>query len=186
MKVIIGLGNIGKEYEKTRHNAGFIAIDLLLEKYKYNSIKEEFNSLVYTSIINNQKVLFVKPLTFMNNSGLAVRQIINFYKIDLNDLIVIHDDKDLNISRIQFKKDGSSAGHNGIKSIINNLNTQDFYRLRIGINKPANQWKIVDWVLSKFNDDELNLLKESFNNKSEFVNDFTNNKTFTYLMNKYN
>ncbi|QVK01907.1 aminoacyl-tRNA hydrolase [Mycoplasma mycoides subsp. capri] len=186
MKVIIGLGNIGKEYEKTRHNAGFIAIDLLLEKYNYSSVKQEFNSLIYTTMINNQKVLLVKPLTFMNNSGIAVRQIINFYKIDLNDLIIIHDDKDLNISRIQFKKDGSSAGHNGIKSIINNLQTQNFYRLRIGVNQVPKEWKIVDWVLSKFSDEDLNLLKQSFIDKIEFINDFTNNKTFIYLMNKYN
>ncbi|WFQ90534.1 aminoacyl-tRNA hydrolase [Mycoplasma feriruminatoris] len=186
MKVIVGLGNIGKQYEKTRHNAGFIAIDLLLEKYSYSLVKQEFDSLIYTTMINNQKVLLVKPLTYMNNSGIAVRQILNFYKIDLNDLIIIHDDKDLNISRIQFKKDGSAAGHNGIKSIINNLNTQSFYRLRIGVNQVPKEWKIVDWVLSKFSDEELNLLKQTFINKIDFINDFTNNKSFIYLMNKYN
>ncbi|MBY7704799.1 aminoacyl-tRNA hydrolase [Vibrio harveyi] len=114
-----------------------MAIDILLDKYGYNSVKQEFNAQVYTSIINNQKVLFVKPLTYMNNSGIAISQIMHYYKISLKDLIVIHDDKDLNVERIQFKKSGSAAGHNGIKSIIQHLSTQDFYRLRIGINPPA-------------------------------------------------
>ncbi|AJM71571.1 aminoacyl-tRNA hydrolase [Mycoplasma yeatsii] len=187
MKLIVGLGNPGREYEITRHNAGWIAIDILLDKYGYNSVKQEFNSQVYTSIINNQKVLFVKPLTYMNNSGIAISRIMHYYKISLKDLIVIHDDKDLNIERIQFKKSGSAAGHNGIKSIIQHLSTQDFYRLRIGINPPAQGWKIVDWVLSKFSNDEILAIKNTISQNADFINDFIDdNKTFLQIMNKYN
>ncbi|SYV94812.1 peptidyl-tRNA hydrolase, partial [Mycoplasma putrefaciens] len=140
MKLIVGLGNPGKQYQSTRHNAGWIVLDILLERYGYNSVRQEFNSEIYTSLVGNEKVLFVKPLTFMNNSGIAIFQIMNYYKININDLIVIHDDKDLSISRLQFKKTGSAAGHNGIKSIIQHLSTQDFYRLRIGIDSPRDGW----------------------------------------------
>ncbi|AEM68438.1 aminoacyl-tRNA hydrolase [Mycoplasma putrefaciens] len=186
MKLIVGLGNPGKQYQSTRHNAGWIVLDILLERYGYNSVRQEFNSEIYTSLVGNEKVLFVKPLTFMNNSGIAIFQIMNYYKININDLIVIHDDKDLSISRLQFKKTGSAAGHNGIKSIIQHLSTQDFYRLRIGIDSPRDGWKIIDWVLSKFSDNDLLSIKNLVQQKSDFVIDFVENKSFLYIMNKYN
>ncbi|AGJ91100.1 aminoacyl-tRNA hydrolase [Mycoplasma putrefaciens] len=186
MKLIVGLGNPGKQYQSTRHNAGWIVLDILLERYGYNSVRQEFNSEIYTSLVGNEKVLFVKPLTFMNNSGIAIFQIMNYYKININDLIVIHDDKDLSISRLQFKKTGSAAGHNGIKSIIQHLSTQDFYRLRIGIDSPRDGWKIIDWVLSKFSDSDLLSIKNLVQQKSDFVIDFVENKSFLYIMNKYN
>ncbi|KAF5295814.1 hypothetical protein FQA39_LY12987 [Lamprigera yunnana] len=109
MKLVVGLGNPGK------------------------NVKEEHSSIIYTSTVDKEKVLFVKPQTFMNNSGFAVTAILNYYKIDIKDLIIIHDDKDFEIGKNQFKIGGSSAGHNGIKSIIEQLGTQDFKRLRIGI-----------------------------------------------------
>jgi PTH1 family peptidyl-tRNA hydrolase len=133
MKLIVGLGNPGKEYEKTRHNAGFIAIDLLLEKYGYQKAKEEFESEIFFSEVKGEKVYFVKPQTYMNNSGIAIRQIMDYYKIPLEDFIVIYDEKDFPVGKQQFKFQGSSAGHNGVKSIMQHLKTESFKRIRIGI-----------------------------------------------------
>ncbi|WP_026389323.1 aminoacyl-tRNA hydrolase [[Acholeplasma] multilocale] len=186
MKLIVGLGNPGREYERTRHNAGWIAIDLLLDKYGFVNQKEEHQSVIYFSTINGEKVLFAKPQTFMNNSGDAVRAIMEYYKIDKNDVIIIHDEKDFPIAKNQFKFKGSAAGHNGIKSIIQYLNGEEFKRLRIGIGAPEPGWKIIDWVLSKIKDDELADMKHSIALSLDFVNDWTREEGFNKIMSKYN
>jgi PTH1 family peptidyl-tRNA hydrolase len=133
MKLVVGLGNPGKAYEKTRHNAGFIAVDLLLEKYGYSSTKEEFDSQLFLSEVNGEKVYFMKPQTYMNSSGVAIRKFLDFYKLDVSEIIVLYDDKDFPVGKQQFKFRGSGSGHNGIKSIIQNLKTENFNRIRIGI-----------------------------------------------------
>ena len=146
MKLIVGLGNPEKKYDNTRHNIGFMVLDNYLGKVDY---KSKFNGLYYEKNINNEKVIFLKPQTYMNNSGLSVFEFVNFYKISLKDILIIQDDLDLDIGMIKFKFNSSSGGHNGIKSIINCLGSQEFSRLKIGIN---NEYKkdTIDFVLSKF------------------------------------
>ena len=155
MKLIVGLGNPGKEYLKTRHNIGFTIVDNFFSDANW---QEKFDGLVSNKIIGNEKVLFFKPLTYMNNSGIAVSKIINYYNIDLDNLLIIHDDLDLPFGVYKIKYDSSSGGHNGIKSIINQLNSQKFWRLKIGISNPKANVK--EYVTGNFNLNEQKAIKE--------------------------
>jgi len=186
MKLVVGLGNPGKAYEKTRHNAGFIAIDLLLEKYGYSSAKEEFDSHIFLSEVSGEKVYFMKPQTYMNNSGIAIKKFLDFYKLNISEIIVIYDDKDFPVGKQQFKFRGSGAGQNGIKSIIQHLKTEDFNRIRIGIGARPEKWSLPDWVLSKFSKKELETLKESFIKVEDFLVDWIKEKNFDKIMSIYN
>ena len=163
MKLIVGLGNPGKKYENTRHNIGFFILD---------------------SYLKDEDVIFIKPTTFMNLSGVAVSYYKNFYKISLNDILIIHDDMDLEIGSIRLKKDSSSGGHNGIKNIIDNLNSKDFLRLKIGISKP--EYDVIDYVLSKFSSQEIALINEKLSTIYNIIDDFIKNENVERLMNKYN
>jgi len=135
MKLIIGLGNPGKEYEKTRHNAGFLAVDKIIENFQFSifNFQLKFNAEISQGIINNEKVISVKPQTFMNGSGQAVKAIADYYKIKPEDIIVIHDDLDIPLGKYKISKGKSSAGHKGVQSIIDLLGTKNFTRIRIGI-----------------------------------------------------
>lgn len=185
-KLIVGLGNPGMQYEQTRHNAGFIAIDVLLQNYKIIKIKNDFNAILYFTDIQGEKVIFAKPQTYMNLSGEAVLNILNFYKISTNDLIVLYDDKDTPLSFLRFREQGSSGGHNGIKSIIKLLGTQQFNRVRIGINPPLEGYKISDWVLSKMSEIEIDKIKASIEKVSDFLNQFILENDFKKIMSKFN
>ncbi len=168
MKLIIGLGNPGKKYEKTRHNIGFMVLDELhteLEKHGINewSLSKKFNAVVAGCTIGDQKIILAKPMTYMNASGHAVQVIGQFYKATLNDLIVVHDDKDLKLGDIKVQRDRGHAGHNGIKSIIECLKSQNFTRVRVGI-APENEKKMSDvpkFVLGKFGLTERGKVKET-------------------------
>lgn len=171
MKLIIGLGNPGKKYETTRHNAGFMVIDHFWKKNKelFNfsnwQTEKNFQAEIAEGFFNNEKVILAKPQTFMNASGNAVQPLMHFYKIPPLDLIVIHDDLDLEFGKIKVQKDISSAGHNGIKSIIEKLGTQNFWRVRVGIGKKnkAHQGETANFVLNRFSLLEkikLNKIKE--------------------------
>ncbi|QHX37073.1 aminoacyl-tRNA hydrolase [Spiroplasma sp. BIUS-1] len=184
-KLIVGLGNPGSNYLQTRHNAGFIAIDVLLEKYGFQKKTEDFKAEIYFSNIKGEKVLFVKPQTFMNLSGEAVISIMNYYKIEVKDFIVLYDDKDLELSKVRFRDNGSAGGHNGIKNIISHLKTENFNRLKIGIGAPG-QYKIVDWVLSKMSSEEIDLIKEKIIKIASFVEDFILDENLKKIMNKFN
>ncbi|AUF83237.1 aminoacyl-tRNA hydrolase [Mesoplasma syrphidae] len=186
MKMVVGLGNPGKEYSKTRHNIGWIAIDLFLEKYGFSVQKNEHHAEVFFSNIKGEKVLFVKPQTYMNKSGIAVRELIEYYKISKNDVIIMHDEKDFPITKNQFKIQGSAAGHNGIKSIIQYLSGEDFKRFRIGVGSPEPGWKIVDWVLSKFTDAELEEITLSIAKSLNFLSEWNDDQDFNKIMSKYN
>lgn len=179
MKLIVGLGNPEKKYDNTRHNIGFMVLDNYLGKVDY---KSKFNGLYYEKNINNEKVIFLKPQTYMNNSGLSVFEFVNFYKISFKDILIIHDDLDLDIGMIKFKFNSSSGGHNGIKSIINCLGSQEFSRLKIGIN---NEYKkdTIDFVLSKFSKKDIEKL--DFDKINNAINDFLSND-INYVMNIYN
>ena len=162
MKLIIGLGNPGKDYQNTRHNVGFLILDNYLGNVDW---KEKFNALYFEKRINSEKVIFVKPLTFMNLSGNAVVKYVNYYNVNIDDILVIQDDLDLPFSTYKLKKNSSAGGHNGIKSIINCLGSQDFLRLKIGVsNNKSIDTK--DYVLGRFSKEEkdkLDSLQKIFN-----------------------
>ncbi|WP_338955295.1 aminoacyl-tRNA hydrolase [Spiroplasma endosymbiont of Polydrusus cervinus] len=158
MKLIVGLGNPGKEYTYTRHNIGFLAVDKLVHKFNLTKPKNSFNVFLWETTIKNEKVFFCQPQTFMNLSGVAVSQIKQFYKLSYEDIIVIYDDKDLPFNAIKLKKNGSSAGHNGIKDLIQKLGSDNFYRIRLGIGKDA-QIPTRNWVLGKFPPAQLTVLE---------------------------
>ena len=169
MKLIVGLGNPGKEYDNTRHNIGFMILDNYLGDVKYT---EKFDGLIYEKNYNGEKVIFLKPQTFMNNSGMSVVKVVNYYNIDVHDILIIHDDLDLDFNTIKIKSNSSSGGHNGIKSIINNLGSQEFDQFKFGI---SNEYKnnIIDFVLGKFSKEELSNIDYSYLNKviDTYIND---------------
>lgn len=158
MKLIVGLGNPEKKYDNTRHNIGFMILDKYLSDANY---KEKFNGLYIEKNIKNEKVIFLKPLTYMNNSGFCVEKFVNFFKIKIDDILVIHDDLDLDFGKFRLKKNSSSGGHNGIKSIIQCLGTNEFSRLKIGINNSQKE-NVIDFVLGKFSKEELSFLNNNY------------------------
>lgn len=181
MKLIVGLGNPGKEYDKTRHNVGFMILDNYLQGELWSN---KFNAKYCTRLINNEKVIFVKPETYMNNSGLAVEQFVKYFNIDINNILIIQDDLDEEIGRYKLKTNSSSGGHNGIKSIISALNSKDFARLKIGIKN--NQKKdVIDFVLGKFSKDEMNVLNKNMSIFNEIIESFVING-IDKTMNVYN
>ena len=155
MYIIVGLGNPGSKYDKTRHNMGFDVIDALVTEYRIPQSGVKFHSMVGSGIIGGEKVLLMKPLTYMNLSGNAVREAVDFYKIDPEtELLVISDDIDLEPGRIRIRKQGSAGGQNGMKHIIEKLGTDKFTRIRVGTGAKPAGWDLADWVLSRFGKDE--------------------------------
>lgn len=157
MKLIVGLGNPGKKYEKTRHNVGFLVLEALHETLKSEHISpwehsKKFQAEIAGATIHNEKVILAKPQTFMNESGVSVAAIANFYKMNSTDIIVVHDDKDIPLGEIKVQEDRGSAGHNGIKSIIEHIGGKNFFRIRVGVanENTAKMENIADFVLSKF------------------------------------
>lgn len=171
MKLIVGLGNPGKEYEKTRHNVGFMVLDYFPGN---NFDGEKFNAEYKKTKINDENVLFIKPLTYMNLSGEAVIKYVNFYKIDIKDILVIQDDLDLETGTIRIKYKSSSGGHNGIKSIIDNLGTDEIPRLKIGISNNKNM-DTKDYVLNKFSGEELEIIDKQLPLIKEIIENFISN-----------
>lgn len=181
MKLIVGLGNPGKEYENTRHNIGFMVVDKYLDNPTWQSkFKAKFTSL----IINDEKVLFVKPETYMNLSGESIRDFVNFYKIKIDDILIIHDDLDLPFGTYRLKTNSSSGGHNGIKSIINCLGTNSFARLKIGISHNANG-DTKDFVLGKLSKEQLESLDSLYPKFNNIINAFLK-ENINKVMNDYN
>ena len=183
MKLIVGLGNPGNEYNNTRHNIGFYYLDLFAKKYNL-TFKEKFNGLYSKTIINNEDVILLKPLTYMNLSGECVIKFVNYFKIGSNDILVIHDDLDIEIGLIKLKQNGSSGGHNGIKNIILNLETENFKRLKIGISK-NNLYDTKDYVLGNISKEDKNTLDNLYKELCGVVDDYFHME-FPDLMNKYN
>lgn len=152
MYLIVGLGNPGMQYERTRHNIGFDAVELISERYNIKINREKFKGMYGEGIIGEEKVLLLKPLTFMNLSGESVEQASSFYKIPPENIIIFHDDVSLDTGRVRIREKGSSGGHNGLKSIIACLNSQEFIRVKIGVGAPKED--MVSHVLGKLNEDE--------------------------------
>ena len=168
MFIIVGLGNPGKEYENTRHNAGFNSIDVLADKYNINIREAEHKALVGKGYIEGQKVILVKPQTYMNNSGEAVREITDYYKVDPeSELIVLYDDISLPVGALRIRDKGSAGGHNGIKSIIQHLGTQVFLRIKVGVGDKNPNMDLVNHVLGHFDKDDSAVMKESFAKAAE-------------------
>lgn len=161
MFVIVGLGNPGKNYEKTRHNAGFMAIDAIADKYGISVKEKKHKALCGTGVIEGQKVLLVKPQTYMNLSGESVGEILNFYKLDPEEeMLVIFDDISLAPGNIRIRKKGSAGGHNGIKSLIAHTGTQGFMRIKVGVGEKPKGWDLADYVLGHFSEDDTKKLEE--------------------------
>lgn len=185
MKLIAGLGNPGKKYDQTKHNTGFMALDHYLNKNNLDLDKDKFEGLWTKQKINGEDVIFLEPQTFMNDSGKSIAQVANFFKIAPEYILVIHDDMDMPIGKIRIRANGKSGGHNGIKSIMACLGTNNFNRLKIGIRHPRKE-SVVSWVLSPFNDEQQKLMDAAFDVSENIINDFIKGKNAQYLMNQYN
>lgn len=161
--IVVGLGNIGKQYEHTRHNAGFLAIDYIAEKYGARIDRVKFHAMVGECNIGGARVLLMKPTTLMNNSGIAVGEAAAFYKIPPERVLVLHDEISFDVGKLRIRRKGSAGGHNGLKSIIARLPGEDFPRIKIGIGqKPNPEYDLADWVLGKMPDSDLKTLAERF------------------------
>ena len=161
MFVIVGLGNPGKKYENTRHNAGFIAIDALANKYGISVTEKKHKALCGSGVIEGVKVLLVKPQTYMNLSGESVHEVLDFYKLNPEEeMLVIYDDISLAPGNIRIRRKGSAGGHNGIKSLIAHAGTQDFMRIKVGVGEKPSGWDLADYVLGHFSQDDLTKLNE--------------------------
>ena len=186
MVIIVGLGNPGKQYEMTRHNAGFMAIDALSEKYGIDVLEKKHKAIIGKGVIDGQKVILAKPQTFMNSSGESVRELVDYYKPDIeNELIIIYDDITLDVGGLRVRKKGSAGGHNGMKSIIAHLGDENFKRIRVGIGEKPQRMDLADWVLGHFKKEDIDPLKESLDNAINAVSMILAGET-DEAMNKYN
>lgn len=184
MKLIVGLGNPGKKYESTRHNMGFMAVDLLSDQAQIDVDKEVFHGLMGRGKIYDEDVILFKPTTFMNLSGTAVQEVVHYFKIALEDIVVIYDDMALVPGVIRLRKEGSSGGHKGMQNIIDCLSTDQIKRIRIGIGE-SGEWDTIDFVLSKPLKDEMPLIEEAIANAVRAVKEMLKSD-FDRAMNKYN
>lgn len=184
MKLIIGLGNPGKQYEFTRHNAGFLMVDYFANENNFEIKKFKNKALTAETNIGGEKVIFVKPQTFMNLSGESVREIVNFYKVDTKDILVIYDDISLPLGRLRIRAKGTDGGHNGIKNIIYQLKTDEFPRVKIGVSGNGDK-PLVDYVLGAFSKSDLEVLKEIAKINMDIIKTFVEYDV-TVAMNKFN
>ena len=168
MLLFVGLGNPTPDSENNRHNVGFKIIDAINKKFSLSKQKPKFKGLLTTGNIEGEKIYAIKPLTFMNNSGICIRELIEYFKFDAEDVIVFHDDLDVEFGKIKSKFGGSSAGHNGIASIDKFIG-KEYSRVRIGIGKPKNDMEIADYVLQNFNEDESVGIEKTLNNITESI-----------------
>lgn len=184
MKLIVGLGNPGREYENTRHNCGFKVIEKLENELNSVCNQVKFKGLYTKCRYKGEDVILLKPQTFMNLSGESIIQVMNFFKMNVSDVLVIYDDLDTKVGNIRLRKNGSAGGHNGIKSIISHLHTQEFYRIRVGIDR-VKEIPIVDYVLGKFPKAQEKEFDVAFTNAAKAAMLFIEGK-FEQAMNEYN
>jgi len=169
LSVVIGLGNPGTRFENTRHNVGFDAVDRLSRKHNIAITKVKHKAVIGDGVIEGHRVLLVKPQTFMNLSGESVREIIEWYKVPVKNIIIIYDDIDLPVGKIRIRPKGSSGTHNGMRSVIYQIQSDDFPRIRIGVDKPPQGWELADFVLSKFSPDERKIVDKAIENAADAV-----------------
>ena len=183
MKLIVGLGNPGKKYEHTRHNMGFDVVDLFSELSQIDIDKESFKGMVGRGKIFDEDIFLLKPQTFMNLSGESVKEIVSYFKIDVNDILVIYDDMALPVGSIRLRPSGSSGGHKGMQNIIDNLGTQNIKRIRVGIGEPI--YDTIDFVLSKPTKEEKPLIDEAIEKAADAIRDILKTN-FDIAMTRYN
>lgn len=165
MKCIVGLGNPGKDYEKTRHNAGFLALDFLRDELNFPEFESSKHfGVISEGMIQGERIVLLKPTTYMNASGKSVASLLTFYKLWAEDLLIISDDIDQDFGKIRYREKGTSGGQNGVKSIIETLGTENITRIKIGIGRD-DRYEVSDWVLSKFSKNELETLKHIFDDE---------------------
>ncbi|MFO3689212.1 aminoacyl-tRNA hydrolase [Staphylococcus felis] len=186
MKCIVGLGNIGKKYELTRHNIGFEVIDALLSRHQLKLDKQKYRGAYTVERIHGEKVMLIEPMTLMNLSGEAVGPLMAYYNIKVEDLLVLYDDLDLAQGQVRLRQKGSAGGHNGMKSLIKALGTTDFKRIRIGIDRPKNGMSVPDYVLQRFSKAEMEVMRPVITHVADAVEAFINQEKFENVMNQYN
>ncbi|WP_018131773.1 aminoacyl-tRNA hydrolase [Effusibacillus pohliae] len=185
MRIVIGLGNPGKEYEGTRHNVGFMVIDELANALGIDVRKSKCQALYGEGTYQGEKIVLVKPMTYMNLSGQAVRQVLDWYKPDASEWVVVYDDMDLPLGKIRLRVKGGAGGHNGIKSIISCVGTQDFLRIRVGIDRPDPGVTVVDHVLSAFCKEQRPLVEQAIRNAASALQTYIED-SFQTAMNRHN
>ena len=189
MKLIVGLGNIGKKYEKTRHNAGFLVVDQIADIFNLNfSEAKDFNTLIANGINKEgEKFILAKPTTMMNDSGFAVKKIIDYYDIEIKDIIVVVDDLDRPVGKLRIKKTGSSGGHNGLKSITSHISAEEYLRVRVGIGRPLFEHdSVINHVLGEFSKSEWEELIPTIDRAADAVIELMDGQALNSVTNKYN
>ena len=185
MKLIVGLGNPGKDYENTRHNAGFMAVDALADKLGITfKLEPKLKGMVAVANISGNKVLLLKPMTYMNLSGESVSATMNYYKINVEDILVVSDDLDSHTGRIRVRASGSAGGHNGHKNIITHLGTEEYKRIKLGIGR-SEKISVIDWVLQKFNEEDLALMNKAIAKTVLALEDFIAEVPFNKISSFY-
>lgn len=184
MKLIVGLGNYGKQYDKTRHNAGFRVLDAISQEWQVEPVQRKFKALIAIKQIQGESVMLMKPQTYMNASGEAVGEAMRFYRLQPKNLLIIYDDMDLPIGKIRLREKGSAGGQNGMKNIIAHVGTQEFARIRVGIGKNPHM-DTIDWVLGKIGKEDWELHMESIGLAKDAAI-YSVNHTFADTMNRYN
>ncbi|HEO4388001.1 TPA: aminoacyl-tRNA hydrolase [Streptococcus agalactiae] len=187
VKMIVGLGNPGSKYNDTKHNIGFMAVDRIVKKLDVNFTEDKnFKAEIGSDFINGEKIYFIKPTTFMNNSGIAVKALLTYYNISIKDMIIIYDDLDMEVGKIRFRQKGSAGGHNGIKSIIAHLGTQEFDRIKVGIGRPNGRMTVINHVLGKFDKNDEIIISNTLDKVDNAVNYYLQTNDFQKTMQKYN
>jgi PTH1 family peptidyl-tRNA hydrolase len=185
MRIIIGLGNPTEKYQATRHNIGWDAITRIADDYNIALNQNKHKAICGTGYIEGEKVILAQPVTYMNLSGESVRQLVDYYKVSAQDIIVIYDDISLDVGRLRIRKKGSAGGHNGIKSIISHLGTDEFPRIKIGVGEKPKDWDLADYVLSRFKEDEEKIIREALKDSSDACRMIISDG-MDAAMNKYN
>ncbi|WP_156644956.1 aminoacyl-tRNA hydrolase [Lentibacillus sp. JNUCC-1] len=185
MKCIVGLGNPGRKYKKTRHNIGFMAVDELLKRYGWKLNQGKFEGKYTVEHVSGQKILLVQPQTFMNLSGKSVGPLADYYGIEPKDIVAVYDDLDLPAGKIRLRQQGGHGGHNGIRSLIDHLGTKSFNRIRIGIGRPEDRTPVVDYVLNPFAKHEKESVEASIHKAADAIESWME-KPFVEVMNEFN
>ena len=185
MYLIVGLGNPEPEYSKTRHNMGFDVINKLANQYKIDISRTKFEGLYGSGVIEGEKVILLKPQTYMNLSGQSIKKYIDFYKIPLENVVVVYDDMDIEPGKIKIRKKGSAGGHNGMKSIIQMIGTEEFPRIRVGIGRPIHKDDEINYVIGAIPEEDLKRLDEGIEKAQKAVEEILRNGVDS-AMNKYN
>ncbi|EPU84861.1 TPA: aminoacyl-tRNA hydrolase [Streptococcus agalactiae] len=187
VKMIVGLGNPGSKYNDTKHNIGFMTVDRIVKDLDVNFTEDKnFKAEIGSDFINGEKIYFIKPTTFMNNSGIAVKALLTYYNISIKDMIIIYDDLDMEVGKIRFRQKGSAGGHNGIKSIIAHLGTQEFDRIKVGIGRPNGRMTVINHVLGKFDKNDEIMILNTLDKVDNAVNYYLQTNDFQKTMQKYN